>query len=219
MLKRYPGNLDLLLNRPRAMENHIDTEYPEYRYMMHLIPILLDAHQVVETGLGAGYSSTIHLEGLSTLPNPETRRMDTFDHRNAQDRDFLDRPYQESIDIIRSYNLKAQWTPHLGIDGIDAGRQWSGPKIDYLYLDSDHGYRQVKGEIDAFYDKMARRCVIMTDDVWGENAPHEAINSKNHGQYPYDTYYAFKDFYEAHPGEFLFFSYSYPQGKSLLVRY
>ena len=135
------------------------SDFTPYNYLLYMTPILLDAHMVVETGLGSGGSACTFLMALSQLPNPETRKLVTYE--NNMDEKFV-RPKTETAQIIRDRKYAAQWDLRIRDSGDP---QWTGEQIDFLFLDSDHSYEHVKRELEVFMPFMARRFVIMSDDT------------------------------------------------------
>jgi cephalosporin hydroxylase len=208
MLNRYAGNLESLQGRPKIVEELVGGDYPEYRYLMFSLPILLDAKVVVETGLGHGQSSRIHLESLSFLSQPRELHTYTIEDQNY--------PYSQVKESIRNLNLPAKWNLKFQ-DSVQGGREWNGPKIPVLYLDSAHELEHVTNELDVWSPHMADKAVIYTDDIWCENTPHQALNKVNPGVCPTDPYWAIDKFAKQHP-EWKQITFSYPQGKAMLLR-
>lgn len=208
------GNFDALVNCPRVVETLLES-YDQYAYLMFMLPILLNANIVVETGLGMGHSTRIFLNSLSMMNPPGT--LHTYS-QEIQDNKILDNhggiPYTKIEQDIRSLNFKANWVWHKE-DSSEGGKNWKGEKIKVIYLDSDHTYEHVKNELNAWTPNMAEQAVIFTDDVWAQNEPHEAINTRTRGLYPYDTYWAFEDFANH---EWKQITLSYPEGKAFLLK-
>lgn len=214
MLHKAAGDLNTLVNRPKIIEDTLMPNYDQYAYMMFMLPVIMNARIVVETGLGWGHSSKIHLESLSLLDQP--RELHTYEYRSPDSTDFGFK-YSEIEQQVRNIGFKAKWFVHYQ-DSVQGGREWAGNKIDILYLDSDHSFEHVNKELEAWYPHMNKKCVIYTDDIWCQNTPHQAINKINPGVCPQDPYWSFKNFWDNHK-EFNFINLSYPEGKSILVRY
>lgn len=54
----------------------------------------------------------------------------------------------------------------------DAGRQWTGPEVDLLYIDADHRLEAVQADLDAWAPHLAEGGVIVFDDA-GRGALHD----------------------------------------------
>lgn len=158
--------------------DEIDPDFPHYAYLIHTLPQVLNAEIIVETGLGKGDSTLLLLSALSKLSNPENRHLYTFEaFMNAP----YHRPKHETKELIMSYHFPAQW--HLiEKDSIQGGKEWdSSKKIDILFLDADHGYTSVMGELNGFGLHLSDKCVVMSDDTYaknnnGDQPPFHAMN-------------------------------------------
>jgi predicted O-methyltransferase YrrM len=155
----------------------IKPDFPEYAYLIHTLPQVLNARIIVETGLGKGDSTILFLSALSKLSNPENRKLYTFEA-------FMDsvyyRPKRDTVSLIKSFNFPSEW--HLvNQDSIQGGKEWNdNNKIDILFLDADHGYNSVIGELDGFGLHLSDKCIIMSDDTYtsgmgGHQAPYHAM--------------------------------------------
>jgi cephalosporin hydroxylase len=217
MRNRGPGNLDALIGRPKILEDGLKLDNSNYShylehygYMMFMLPILLNAKIVVETGLGFGSSTRLFLESLSMMEGERTLHTYTLEHK------YGEKLTTEIEAEIRRLPFKTEWQLHMG-DSAEAGRNWVGPKIPLIYLDSAHELGHVKKELEMWIPHMTEKAVIFTDDIWHENKPHAAINLRNPGVYPCDPYWAFEDYAKSHP-EWKQLSMSYPTGKAFLLR-
>jgi hypothetical protein len=141
----------------------VPVNYDHYAPMLYMIPFLLDAKVVVETGLGEACSTHIFLTALSNLNNPEERTLHTYEIA----------PKAESVDKIKNQNYKPKWVLH-SQDSIQGGNEWQGP-INFLYLDSDHGVNHVYNELNAWARHLDARAVIVSDDTWINNGPDLAL--------------------------------------------
>jgi hypothetical protein len=140
-------------------------DFPEYAYLIHTLPMVLNAHVVVETGLGRGDSTRLLLAGLSSLSNPEQRTLHTFEM-------YMDQPYgrskPETVKLIQDYKFPAKWELHVQ-DSTSV--QWNPDvKIDLLFLDADHGYENVTKELNCFGLHLSNKAVILSDDSWNPNS-------------------------------------------------
>lgn len=210
MLHKGPGDINILVNRPKVLEDIVANNYDQYYYMMFALPIALNARTIVETGLCWGHSTRIHLEALSFMDQPRLLITCELDSEK----------YNDIANQIRSLNLKAQWDLYYG-NSVTRAESWKqtygDTKIDYLYLDSDHSYEHVTNELNAFYPYLSKRCLIMGDDTWNQNEPHAYFNKRNPGKYPTDVYWAFYDWWQKHQ-EFKILNFSYPEGKVIIIR-
>jgi len=172
-------------------------EYGSYRNLMFMLPILLDANVIAETGLGHGHSTRIFLESLSQLSKP--RALFTFEILpTTTDEHIGDIP--TNIKQIAE-NLGVQWNLITG-RSIETVMQiqkiWELFSIDFLYIDSAHEYDNVLAELNTFRPFLSDKAVIMGDDVWLPY--HDGSNvTYAHGKNPTDVYYAFQKFVEGHP--------------------
>ena len=165
-IERWGDNLNLLLNRPHIIEDK-GANYDQYYYLMFFLPILLNARIIVETGLGFGQSTRIHLESLSMMNQP--RELHTYTLHQ-----YGDFTIEQIEKEIRDLNFKANWFLHQQ-DSATGGASWfisSGPpvpKVDLLDLDSDHCLEHVNKELNAWAPNMSDKSVIFTDDICGES--------------------------------------------------
>jgi predicted O-methyltransferase YrrM len=173
------------------LESIEQNDYANYRHMMFMMPILLNAHTVVETGLGNGHSTRIWLESLS---QQKSASLHTFEVNP-------DVAVVENIKhIIDQYKLNVEWYLHVGkstdlpnsTNGVSFS-QTGVQHIDLLYLDSYHSYENVYKELKTFSHFLHDKSVILLDDVWGQG---DMLNhhyfTRNPGQNPSDVYYAAK---------------------------
>lgn len=210
MLNRWQGDLNVLKGRPRVTEDIVAPNYGEYYYLMHTLPIVLDAKTVVETGLGWAHSTKIFLEGLSALTQP--RSLHTYTLETV----FGGIPIGDTEKLVRDLNFPTPWILHVQ-DSVEGANQWTGPKIELLYLDSAHELQHVANELNAWLPHLADKAVVFTDDIWCQNTPHAALNVRNPGVCPTDPYWSFDDFANVHP-EWKQVTFSYPEGKAFLFR-
>jgi cephalosporin hydroxylase len=168
----------------------------QYVYMLFMMPILLDVHVLVETGLGAGESTRAHIEALSQMSSP--REMHSYEIHPETDYT------QNVINHIKSRNYPVKWEIHAQ-DSVEGAHNWSGPKIDYLYLDSDHAYQHVLNEVNAFAPHLSEKAIVITEDTWPykwedftEQQRKEILSTRNNGERPCNPYWALYDFAQAH---------------------
>lgn len=187
----------------------VDLNYKEYKYMMFMMPILLDAKCVVETGLGSGHSTKIFLEALSMLNPP--RVLHTFEL--YPNRHY---PSDQVINEINNWlKLKQgiEWKLHI-MDSAKGGSVFKEPCIDLLYLDSDHAYNHIINELNSFAPFLTDKAVIFTHDSFPTN-PH-AHYSQIAGGNPSDTYFALKDWSKNKGWKLI--ALRYPEGMTILFR-
>jgi len=143
-------------------------DYNEYRYLMFMLPILLDAKTVVETGLALGHSTRIFLAGLSHLPEPQNRVLHTFELY----------PENCNPESVKSLGFPARWELHVA-DSTKSKGVITTP-IDLLYLDADHSYENVTAELESFADMVRSGGIIMTQDYWPgkQDYPHPNVTWK-----------------------------------------
>jgi len=134
-------------------------EYPNLQALM-AAALVLKAKTVVELGTGTGCSADAFLAVLRV----------TDGHLYSIDL------YPDSPEVKGTRErLKDETRFHfIHSDSREAGRNWSGGKIDILYVDSDHGYEHVVEELE----------------VWGRFNPtaifvHDILNEKNEKGPPY----------------------------------
>lgn len=141
---------------------------------MFMMPILLDAKVVVETGFGRGHSSRILLESLNQLKGK--RYLCTFELEDITSdipagqyhKDYKEILYYLYPEPEKEYNV--QW---IIFDRFRASESAIGmidyPPIDLLYLDSDHSYENVCEELEIFKFYLSKKAVILLDDATQNN--------------------------------------------------
>lgn len=147
-------------------------DYANYRHLMFTLLIALNAHCVVETGLGNGHSTRIFLESLSQFD--DERELHTFE----LEPNML---VKKDIDNIRlnypHIKTLTYWYLHLG-KSVDQVKIMHGyPKIDLLYLDSDHSYNNVMSELNAFLPYLSEKAWIMLDDTFMNGEHTDVYNA------------------------------------------
>lgn len=143
-------------------------DYANYRHMMFTLPIALDAHRIVETGLGNGHSTRIFGESLSQLPVSSDRYLYTLELN----------PDQKVVDNInelfyKKYSYNVNWELIVGKSTDNAKIFQEEGNIDLLYLDSDHSYENVLAELNAFKPYLSPKAWIMLDDSFMNGAHTE----------------------------------------------
>jgi hypothetical protein len=169
-------------------------DYNSYRHMMFMLPILLNAKLIAETGLGNGHSTRIWMESLSQLPGD--RYLFTFELE----------PKKEVVDNIMAVNndinhKNVWWQLAQGksVERVAILNEHPEWHLDFLYLDSDHSYDNVYAELEAFKPYLSPKAWIMSDDAWSFGAPLEIPNktsvyfTRHPGKNPSDVYYAAKE--------------------------
>ena len=164
-------------------------DYANYRHLMFTLPIVLDAHCIVETGLGNGHSTRIFLEALSQFD--DERELHTFELNPNE-------AVKKNIDNIRlnypHVKTLAYWYLHVGKSVEGARKMYEYSRIDFLYLDSDHSYENVLAELDAFIPYLSEKAWIMLDDITQMgDAKHHYYFTRHPGENPSDVYYAAMD--------------------------
>jgi Methyltransferase domain len=170
---------------------HLDkaTGYDQYQYLMFILPHVVDAHVIVETGLGSAESTRIFLDALSTMPHPEQRTLHTIDLLTGAYN------YDPAIKSVHDLSFAAKWELHRG-DARKGGELIPlGTIIDILYLDSDHAYQTVIDELVSFTPFIGPYTMIFTHDSF----PSIQHSSYTHGDgEPSTTYEALRDWGTAH---------------------
>jgi cephalosporin hydroxylase len=167
-------------------------DYNSYRHMMFMMPILLDAHCIVETGLGHGHSTRIWLESLAQFPRDgKTRYLMTYEIQPMLD------VLQDCQRVARELGVEFYCVEEAAVEALKHSKIFQ--PIDLLYLDSDHHYENVCGELEGFKPYLSSKAIILLDDAWSFGAPLEIPNystvyhTKHPGQNPSDVYYAAKE--------------------------
>lgn len=190
------------LNIPNHFEQVELQDNHEYGYLYFSMPLLLNAHRIVETGLCYGHATCTFLESFGMMSNPETRELHTYEI-NRKDWEKTERRIVDELHLANHLG-KPSFTVHYE----DSTKTvWSSGPIDILYLDSDHAYATVKAELENFTPSMADRSIIFTHDSWPGG------DSKAH---PSETFLALRDWAEAHGWRNVLFTY--PEGITLLFR-
>lgn len=180
---------------------NMSVNYEHYGPMLFMIPRLLDTHVIVETGLMYANSTNIFLTSMSTLPNPETRVLHTYDSDTGNPACTIGRERT----LAEKYPVK--WELH-NQDSVQGGHDWNGPQIDFLYLDSDHGVDHVYNKLNAWVQHLSPTAIIISDDTWlGEyenGSPDLALQGMRRwlGEHP----------------EWHEFTFTYPKGQTVLYR-
>lgn len=196
-------------SRPTVLETY--QTYGYYRYMMFALPIAVDAHFIVETGLSMGDSTRIFLESLSQMSEPEERRLYSYELPHEYDN------LKSTEAKIRAIGFKAQWHVKWK-DSVQSGKEFSeGRKVDLMYVDSDHTYEQVYSELDAWAPHFHDKTLVLGDDIWlTDPQNHPRLNTHSHGTNPIDPYYAARDW--AEKNNYKITCFTEPNGKFLLYR-
>jgi len=129
-------------------------QYPEYRYLMFMLPIVLNARIIVETGLGVGLSTVIFLEACRFL---DACKLYTYEI-NINKEDTL-----KARKRIAELGLTNWWTL-IEKDSVEGGKEWNRGKIDILYLDSCHDTQHVYNELKAWEPHVRDGGVIFSHD-------------------------------------------------------
>ena len=185
--------------------------YPQLYYLMFMLPVVLDARVIVETGLGAGDSTKIHLAALSEMRDPESRVLHTFEKNGHE--------WGDVEGAIRAMGFPAQWVVHRE-DSTQYVNRLDPGTIDYLFLDSDHAYATVEAELRNFAPRLAPHGVIATHDAWPtKDCSHASfIDSRGDDKgRPSTTYWAFKDWADRH-ARWKLTLLAYPEGLAVLTR-
>jgi hypothetical protein len=112
-------------------------------------------------------------------------------------------------DLIARLGLRDLWYPVIGTDSLE----WLASErprieaheaepIDFLLVDSNHTYEQVKGELDGALPLMAERGVILVDDCYSTNYRHGATWTPEESELGIrrgGEYGAILEFLDAHP--------------------
>jgi hypothetical protein len=180
-------------------ENEGDLNYAAfagYDYLIYSLPMILDAHTVVETGLGRGDSTMILLSSLSRLSNPETRSLLTYEAKMHEG--YGGHSKDDTINRIISHNFPAKWDL---IVRDSRNPEYTGNKIDFLFLDAAHDYEAVTSELNSFKNHLAEKAIILSDDAMTDlnvtRAFNDWANSNNWKCQIYETKkglaFAYKD--------------------------
>ena len=171
-----------------------DNLYDQYWYLLAVLPLALRAKVIVETGLQLGKSTAIFLRALLRLGGG---RLYTFEKD----------PDPMVVERLRTQFPKQDWQLVVG----DSTKQtWERGNIDLLYLDSDHSFDSVTGEIKAFGPHLSKKGIILT---------HDSMPSLEHVSYtntrPSATFMALDRW--AGP-EWQVLLFDFPEGMTMLYR-
>lgn len=134
-----------LLERYGVEFQHIP--YHPFRNMMYVLPIILDAKVVVETGLARGHSTEIFLRALKHTDG----HLWTYDIKE----------YPDTVRKLEGKKLTGRWT-FMHTDSVEGGKTWNGKKISLLYLDSHHGANHVYNEFEV-WSPYVTNCILVHD--------------------------------------------------------
>jgi len=143
----------------RILEEVERNDYPEFRYMMFFLPVLLKARTIVETGLGLGHSTRIFLEACRYLGDCHLYTYEINLHHPVT---------ISACKSVKELGLSDWWTAR-EMDSIQGGKEWSDGEIDILYLDSDHSFKQVYNELIVWTPHVKARGVIFAHDSFPGN--------------------------------------------------
>lgn len=196
-------------------------DYPQedqYQFLLYMLPILMNARVIVETGLGPGITTRIFLSALSLSGHDtELHTYELYPEREAP---------KEAIPLICSLNFKAKWWLHTNVDSVYGAQTWSfaNQNVDILYLDSDHAYQHVLNELKEWYINLNEKCVVIVEDTyprpWNtftEQQRKEIVSTYNNGELPADPYWAMHNFFKDKP-EWNLIDFTIPEGKTLALR-
>lgn len=144
-----------------------EPHYMHYKYQMFITPILLDAHVIVETGFQDGTSTNIFLKALTQLGGGRT--LHTYELTQSTDA-------PETIETRKKALMETQDRLHSDIwcyhteDSVEGAKIFlpshGNYKVDFLYLDSDHGLDHVYNELVEWSKHLSDKAWIMVDDAF-----------------------------------------------------
>jgi hypothetical protein len=150
--------------------------YVHYKYMMFMMPILLDARVIVETGFQDGASTKIFLKSLEQLLSNEhfiQRRLYTVELTQPGDSEETIHVRNNAIIELQSkysnFSTNGVNWYYAPYDSISAAKNWNTgltSKIDFLYLDSDHKVEHVYNELLEWSKHLSDKAIIMVDDAY-----------------------------------------------------
>ena len=168
--------------------------YDEFYFLMFMLPLILKAKTVVETGLDRGNSTRIFLEA-SKISGLKLYTIDVKDYPDTRKR-------------LEDLGLTKNWV-FIQNDSVKAGSEWKGEKIDLLYLDSHHSYEHVKAELEAWLPHLSEKAVILC---------HETTPQEKHQMYETGgPKRALTEFAEKHK-EWTFLNLKYGNGLGVLIK-
>lgn len=174
---------------PRYPEN-----YDEFYYLLFMLPLVINAKIVVETGLHVGNSTRIFLES-SKIGNFKVYTVDIKD-------------YPETRRRIRELGLTENWT-FIQKDSVQLAKEWLNNPIDLLFLDSHHSYEHVKAELESWLPHLSDKAIILCHDTTPQEK-HEMYSTGGPKR-------ALKEFAENHK-EWMLINLKYGQGLGILIR-
>ena len=127
----------------------------EWEYLKKLVTSLPNKAVAVNIGAGAGTS------GLILVEAPNVKQSFTVDITKESS------PYGCLEGEINCFNAaKVDYAKHTQIhsDSKLAGKEWKGPKLDFLFIDGDHSYEGCAGDITSWLPHMKKGGVMAIHD-------------------------------------------------------
>lgn len=154
--------------------------------MMFMLPILINAETIVETGFQDGMSTNIFLKALVQLPEIQDkyRCLHTFEFTQPTDHPDTIRGREQAMQQLRAQyrttgsSFEASKAPvfwdYCPFDSVTGAKNFKitmdrgehGPDVDFLYLDSDHKDTHVYNELVEWCKVLSDKAIIMIDDAF-----------------------------------------------------
>lgn len=135
--------------------------YDQLRNMMFIIPIVLQAKIVVETGLHMGHSTRIFLKAMEYTDG----HLFTYDYQD----------YPETRNAIKNEGFDtSRWTFRL-MEAVEGGKQWKDGKIDLLYLDDHKIKSHVIEELTVWSQHLSPKAIILIHDTMHKDSTAQGI--------------------------------------------
>jgi len=142
----------------------------EWEYLKKLVSSLPESAVAVNIGAGAGTSGLILVEALNVEQSftvDITKDSSPFGCLEGE------------LNCFKA--AKVDYTKHTQIhsDSKVAGKEWSGPKLDFLFVDGDHSYEGCAGDITSWLPHMKKGGIMAIHDYDAEVWPDVARAVRN----------------------------------------
>jgi len=167
----FPQPIDYFLERVHGWTSRAQLEY-----LMSLVRALPDGSVIVEVGVWHGRSALAlgeacrgtrkQVYAIDPWRNYSDDEGGGFDGTKiiaASGLNSFDEVYKTFRHHIRDFDL-GQWLVPVRATGVEAARVWAHPAPYLVFIDADHTYESVTGDLEAWTPLIAPGSIICGDD-------------------------------------------------------
>jgi predicted O-methyltransferase YrrM len=146
-----------------ALEIPGETPPQDIEKLIEIVDSLPDNAVIVELGTCIG-SSGIAMAKACRGTKRKVFLVDNFDDEAHIDRGGWVLPSRKLLEKnLVDHRVKSRCAILEG-DSAQIGKDWSGPPVDFLFVDADHTYDGVTADLEAWYPHMKERGIIALHD-------------------------------------------------------